>query len=465
MLKLKNNSLSDGSGRTPRPEQVNAVIDINSSLLEHQVYCGNHPPGLGKSFIGRALQISAETGDIVTSDNNLIKQYQDTYPELNAVKGKDRYETEAEYKLAHKRAKSGTPSIFNPLSYHYARQRGLREPELLYIDEAHLFTDMLTFLSAQVIPVARTQVPENPKNEGDLIKWCYNRYDRLKQACSQHDAPNMLFQEFARIAMLKDTLEEGTQNQVFEISKALIPYNGGKPQKCLLLTPVRVPHSLIKAVTGARKVVAVSGTMTRYDAHNIAAGRSFYYDQRDYLTPKENRPVHFDPVDSDFRKDPQVLADKIRKIYLANPVPTLVHTTYGQQKELESLLSDLKPLVNNTVNKADVKQRFLRKGGLWLAAGVSEGLDLPYDACQQMIIPTLLYPDRNDLFIQKRVGLADGDYWYKLRTMQNTVQRLGRGVRAIDDKCISFILDPTFSRLHEETKEEFAPLNVIWERK
>lgn len=464
LVSERSKTLSDGTGRPPRPQQIEMFYDMNKALESHEVYVGNAPPGIGKSFLLKAMQTQADSADIITSDNNLIAQYLTTYPELNCVKGKDRYETEGEYNLAHKRAKMGTPSIFNPLSYHFARQRGLRTPDMVLIDEAHLFVDMLTFLSAQVIPVSQTNVPENAKTEGDLIKWCYARYDRLRKACSQVDAPGALFQEFARIAQLKDTLEEGSQNQVFELSKGLVPINGKKPQKCLILTPVRVPHSLIRAVTGARRVVAVSGTATRFDAANIAAGRSFHYDQRDYLTPKENRPVFFDPVDPDLRKDPQTLADKIRKIYLANPVPTLVHVTYGQQKDLESLLNDLRPLVNNTTNKADVKRRFLDRGGLWLAAGVSEGIDLPYEACQQMIIPTLLYPDRNDLFIQKRVGLADGDYWYKLRTMQNTVQRLGRGVRAIDDRCVSFILDPTFARLHEEVGEEFAKLNVIWSR-
>lgn len=456
--------LSDGSGRTPRPEQVELFIGLNEKLLESDVVGANAPPGLGKSFLGRAIQRISSSCDIITSDNALIKQYLQTYPELNAVMGKDRYDNEFEYHEAFRNAKSGTPSIFNPLSYHFARQRGLRRPDKIYIDEAHLFADMLTYLAAQVIPVSKTQVPENAKNEGDLIKWCYARYDRLKKAISLPDAPGALFQEFERIARLKDSLEEGSQNQVFQISKDMVMLGGGRPQKCLILTPVRVPHSLLRAVTDSRKVIAVSGTMTRYDLELIAAGRSYSHIQTQYLTPKENRPVYFNPVDPDFRKDPETLAKKIDEIYSANPVPTLVHATYGQQKELAELLGKHRPLVNSTTNKAEVKRKFMDRGGIWIAAGVSEGLDLPYESCQQMILPSLLYPDRGDLFVQKRVGLGDGAYWYDLRTMQNTVQRLGRGVRAADDYCVSHILDPSFARLHERVKHEFAELNVIWEK-
>jgi Helicase C-terminal domain len=464
---------SDGTGRDPRPEQVVAFNEITQGLQQAQVVCENQPPGYGKSFLARSLQRVTDSCDIITSDNALIRQYKDTYPELNSVIGKDHYETEELYKEAHQKAKEGTPSIFNPLSYHFARQRKLRVPDLIVIDEAHLLVDMLTYLAAQVIPIAGTNVPENAKHEGDLISWCYARYARLQKAVFASEAPGAkilesdrlkVYKEFQSIARLKDSLDEGSQNQVFDISKAMIPVNGRRPQKCLVLTPVRVPHSLIKAVTDARKVVAVSGTMTNYDAQQLAAGRTFVYNQRPYLTPKENRPVYFDPVDSDFRKerDPQVLADKIVEIYSANPVPTLVHVTYAQQKELEQLLGNLRPLVNNTRNKADVKRRFLEFGGLWLAAGVSEGLDLPYGACEQMIIPTLMYPDRQDLFIQKRVGMTDGDFWYNLRTMQNTVQRLGRGVRAADDKCVAHILDPTFARVYNRVSHEFATLNILW---
>lgn len=456
---------NDGSDRTPRPAQLELYIGIKEQLLESEVVGVNAPPGLGKSFLARSLQRENGSTDIITSANDLIAQYRSDYEVLNPVMGRDRYDTAEEYNSAHKNAKSGAPSIFNPLSYHFARQRGLRSPDLIVVDEAHLLVDMLTYLSAHVIPIAKTQVPGNAKTEGELIKWCYNRYDRLKTALSHPDAPGALFQEFERIARLKDTLEEGSQNQVFEISKAMVPVGGKRPQKCLVLTPVRVPHNLIKAVTGARKVVGLSGTLSRYDAEQLAAGRSFSYIQREYLTPKENRPVYYNPVDPDLRKDPQALADKILEIYSANPVPTLVHVTYEMQGVLSQLLGKIRPLVNNTTNKAAVKEKFLRYGGVWLASGCAEGVDLPYDACRQVIIPVLMYPDRGQLFVQKRVGLPDGDRWYKIRTIQNTVQRLGRGLRAEDDWCVSHILDPSFSRLYPQVQDEFASLNIIWEKK
>ncbi len=439
--------------------------DIDESLRDgFSVVAENAPPGSGKSAVARCLQRQFTPTDIITSNNHLIGEtYLKDYP-LNAVMGKDHYATEDEYAAAHKLART-IPSIFNPLSYHFARERGLREPSMIVIDEAHLFVDMLTYLSAYVFPVSKTKIPENAKTEGDLIKWCYNRYDLLKKAISVPDAPGQLFQEFAKIARLRDTLLEGSQHQVFEISKAMIPIGGRRPQKCVVLTPTRVPSGLIKSVTNACRVVAMSGTMSQFDAEIIAAGRSLVYNQRQNLTPKERRPVHFDPVPQETRKDAQTLSIKIRNIYLANRVPTLVHVTYQQQNLLADLLQDLRPLTNTSQNKAKVKKKFVNDGGIWLAAGCAEGIDLPYSQCEQVIIPNVMFPDMGDPFVQKRMGLSDGQYWYKLRGVQNTIQRLYRGLRAADDKCVGHILDPAWSRVYPELQHEFAEINMIWGRK
>jgi len=456
--------LSDGTGREPRPEQQELYNQlINSSA---QVVGANAVTGIGKSMLARGIQMQNHPCDIITPDNALVKQYLRTYPELNAVMGKERYDSAEEYKTAHGRAKAGAPSVFNPLSHYYAKERGLRRPSTIVIDEAHLFADMLTFLSAMIIPVTKTGVPENAQNEGDLIRWCYKRYEKLKEAVKLPNVSSLVIQEFEKMATLKGALEEGTQNQVFQINKDVVMLNGRRT-KCLVLIPLRIPNALVRAATDADKVYALSGSMTHFDMSVLSAGRSFEFIRGEYLTPPENRPVYFNPVDPDFRKDPEVLAAKIKEIYLSNKVPTLVHVTYGQARLLADLLNELRPMTNRAdpVHKAEVVERFKRYGGIWLASGVSEGIDLPYDACRQMIIPTLLYPDRNDLFVQKRVGLADGQEWYDVRTYANTVQRLGRGVRAKDDSCVSHILDPSFARLHDRVGDQFAKMNIIWEKK
>lgn len=451
---------SDGTPRLPRAIQTEVLSQIERGLLFSDCVAANLPPGMGKSWIARALQRDRHTADIITSDNALIEQYRRLYPVLNVVIGKDHYDTEEEYAEAHRRARK-EDTIFNPLSYYYARERGLRSPDLLIVDEAHLLVDMLTYISSYVLPLRKTKAPDSAKNEFALIKWCHERYSRLREAIETGKAPNAIYHEFERIARLKHTLDEGSHKQLFYTSTVMAPY-GGRMQKCLILQPLRVPERLIAHVTNANKVLFMSGTLSAYDAQHLSAGRSVEYIQQPYLAPPDQRVINYTPVPHEKRKDISVLADKIKSIYASNPVPTLVHCTYAQQSLFAEALMDLKPLVNTNKNKQSVKDRFLKTGGIWLAAGCAEGLDLPYSACEQMIIPTLLFPDKGDAFVQKRIGLEDGAFWYKLRTYQNTVQRLGRGVRAADDKCVSWILDPAFSAIHQACHDQLAPLNIVW---
>lgn len=451
---------SDGTPRKPREIQLLTLNEIEQHMKGNVCVAANLPPGMGKSWMARALQRSLPAVDIITSDNGLIQQYSNSYPTLNVVIGKEHYETEDQYHEAHKRARK-EDSIFNPLSYYYARERGLRSPDLLIADEAHLLIDMLTYISCYVLPLRKTKAPDNAKSELELIKWCYERYNRLRDTIETGHAPNAVYQEYEKIARLKHTLGEGTQKQLFHTATVMAQH-GGRMQKCLVLQPLRVPENLVAHVTQASRVLFMSGTLSKYDAQHLAADRSSSYIQQPYLAPPSQRVVNYTPVPHESRKDILVLADKIKSIYAGNKVPTLVHCTYAQQSLFAEALMDLNPLTNNTKNKHAIKERFIKNGGIWLAAGCAEGLDLPYEACEQMIIPTLLFPDKGDAFVQKRVGLEDGQFWYKLRTYQNTVQRLGRGVRAADDKCVSYILDPAFSSIHQACHEQLAPLNIVW---
>lgn len=452
---------SDGSGREARAEQVGLLNEIEEKLLTNEVVTASVPPGYGKTYIMRALQRHYHDVDIVTYSNDLIDQAKKQYPQLNVVKGVDHYDDEDDYKDAHRKARAGLDSIYNSGSYRIAQQRGLRKPKLLIIDEAHLMLDMLLFNAALSFSVSKTKIPENAKTEFDLIKWATARYEMLKAAMTKPDAPEAVFNEFQKIAQVVNSIDLGSQKNVYEISKVVRP-DGNRNTKHIALRPLICPPGIIRDCTSADRVLFLSGTLSRSDGSELAAGRSHVHITRDYLTPAENRPVYYRPVSDKDRLNVEALADEIRKIYLANPVPTLVHVTYNMQSAFAHALDTLNPLTNSNNNKISVANAFRRRGGIWIAAGLAEGIDLPYDECRQIIIPTLMYPDRGNAFIQKRVGLEGGQHWYKVRTLQNTIQRLGRGVRAADDKCVSYILDPTFPRLYEDTKDEFVSLNTIW---
>lgn len=159
----------------------------------------------------------------------------------------------------------------------------------------------------------------------------------------------------------------------------------------------------------------------------------------------------------------KVLAAKVRELYeYHGRCPTLVHVTYGDSNAYRNELFDLDPLVNSTVNKFETEEEFRRRGGIWIAAGCAEGIDLADDACRLLIIPSLLFANKGDIHVQKRLGLPDGQRWYALKTLESTIQRLGRGVRHANDRCISYILDPSFARLWVSYGSQFEKLNIVW---
>ena len=140
----------------------------------------------------------------------------------------------------------------------------------------------------------------------------------------------------------------------------------------------------------------------------------------------------------------------------------LVHVTYGEVDEYVRNLADLYPIRNTSRNKEKSQQDFERLGGIWLAAGCSEGIDLPDERCRTIIIPRLQFPNKGDMYVQKRLGRPDGRKWYGIKTLETTIQQLGRGNRHSEDYCTSYVFDPYFPALWQEYGDEFESLNIIW---
>ena len=77
----------DGSGREPRPIQVEA-LNWTRDHWDKRFLVMQLPVGIGKSFIARTIQRVTQAG-IITPTNALLDQYAETYTSLNYLKGKD----------------------------------------------------------------------------------------------------------------------------------------------------------------------------------------------------------------------------------------------------------------------------------------------------------------------------------------------------------------------------------------
>lgn len=451
--------------KPPKNHQLEIDAEVSRLFAEgYEVVGLNLPPGYGKSYLARGWQRKWRNTDIITANNNLIKQYRRDYPELNAVMGKERYDTAEEYESAKRYARAQTPSIFNPLSALFTSPRETRQVEHIIVDEAHTLGEMLRTSAACTFNTSTSGIPKWVTSEYHLIRWIKQRFQELTDAMGSAPTKQVI-REYEKIGALYYTINGQEQNSIFSISRSRTVVRGRRVET-LTVDVVDYPMGVVQKLFGNAKVVLMSGTLTKYETEKLANGRKWAWVSRPYLAPPENRPVYVRGLDREDRKDIAKVCNEIRRIYKeSGEQPMLVHVTYGDIDEYRHHLNGLPVLYNSSRSKQDTEMRFRRVGGIWLAAGCSEGIDLPDDACRTIVIPRLQFPNKGDIYTQKRLGRPDGRKWYAIKTLETTIQQLGRGNRHSEDYCTGYVLDPYFSALWEEYKSEFEPINIVWEHK
>ncbi len=70
---------------------------------------------------------------------------------------------------------------------------------------------------------------------------------------------------------------------------------------------------------------------------------------------------------------------------------------------------------------------------------MSEGVDLPYDKCRFQVIYKIPFPYLGDKQVDMR--RRRDQKWYAYKTVMTLMQAYGRGMRAEDDSCYTYILD------------------------
>ncbi len=460
-VSLKRRFETDGV-RPPRDCQKDYLYHLGRRWPLCSVFGAHLPPGYGKTYISKSIQQAyGSNALVITNSNQLLDQYVGDYPDTNSVKGRAHYKHVEEYREAFTRVKD-TPSIANPLSYYYGVISGRIEvPEVIIIDEAHKLYDTMFLTAYTEFSIRDLGIPEL-NNAQELSQWVYEIIDKCDTQWKRiHTLSNSdqtkFYQIYEQLCVLKELVQSGDNNFTFEVKYAK---HKGRMQKVLQVTPVELTRDMFWPFLNASKLVLLSGTFTQYDL-------KFYSDNADYytggyLTRPENRVVKYYPVADGQRKCPETLAKRILEIYESEGKGnTLVHATYDMAKKLAPLIPDA--ITHTKATKLKAINRFRVEGGILIASGCAEGIDLPDDLCRVVIIPNLLYPNLGDDMVRKRRALKGGIFRYNLDTIMTTIQQLGRGTRHAEDRCKSYVLDPQFSMLYQQTYEHLPnDLNIDW---
>lgn len=464
----------DSSGRTPRDVQVQALDWLGKNWSNAEAFALQLPVGSGKSACAKAIA-DAANGMIVTPSNILINQYREVYPKTNFLQGKNHYTCssgltcsdwvdvleqkpcpQCPYVSCKEKAIQGQQTFYNPLSLYYASlHKDWHSPQVLIIDEAHQLPGMISMLSGVKLRQSMYKFNASHTNELAIIPWLTQQIEQLGKLSTYYSKDKKrlkeIVEEFEKLKLVRIGIESDAANYAIWIERGMFR---GKPDSFLCIKPVRPPRSIVQAFLDTRKVVLLSGTLMQADVHDLVGDRRTLSLDLPSPIPKENRTVLYKPVSFPMNAstDPQRIVDSIEAVIKDNPrLNTIIHVSYAMSKRLRNLFSI--PIIwNDSEDKAKKLLQFTTHGGIFLAAGCSEGLDLRGDLCRLNIIPKLLYPNLGDPVVQKRKSLEDGDAWYAGETLKSLVQQTGRSTRSETDYSKIYVLDPGFARLFRQHK-------------
>jgi Rad3-related DNA helicase len=174
--------------------------------------------------------------------------------------------------------------------------------------------------------------------------------------------------------------------------------------------------------------------------------------------PVENRRIRYVPVASLTAKTKDEAVPKIlkatKKIILDHPGErVLIHTvSYHLAKDMVKGLGKLGRPVYSYLAAKDkdmaLEGYLATEGSVLVAASMDRGVDLPDDDCRVQIIAKIPYPYLGDKQVNARMRRTrNGQSWYSLQALRAMVQMTGRGVRADDDWCETYVVDTQFQEL------------------
>lgn len=467
----------DGSGRKPRIGQIQFLNWYVRT--KGRIKVAILPVALGKSFIAKALQQGVNC-NIITCNNVLVDQYSDGYPLDNILKGAARYTCPAypgqtcdvvrdifggcsncEYEKCRERANSGEGTVFNPMSLYALMRSNTAEgmpsfrstrPALTIVDEAHQLPSMLKLLSSASFSARDYALPKDITSYPKVLKWLKETKDSILVLTKTVKEANKL----AELEVEKRKFDHVIHGFSEDQANYAVYIEERNRHKHLVLTPIKVVRSVADRILGTGPILFMSGTLFKTDIEELIGSSVYDIYEAPSPIPKEQRPLYYEPAPfrMNYQTDPKLIVALIEQKIAQNPgVNTIIHVSYALSKRLQPHFG-IKFIYNDAMNKSEKLEEFKRDGGVFLAAGCAEGVDLPGDMCRLTIIPQLLFPALNDPLVMKRKALVDGETWYALQVLGTLIQQVGRSTRHEADWSKSYCFDQMLGSIYARFKHE-----------
>jgi hypothetical protein len=425
----------------------------------------NAPCGTGKSAIAKAIMEEFPDAVYMTPNNMLVHQLAEFYPDVNVLIGKKHYTCTKDSTMScelamlrkgHRQCKEcpylqareayllgHRPTAFNPISYWYAQKDSRwKKPSVVIVDEADKLIEMLMLISGDTFG-SKYKPPRNLNDLIEVADWLKSKLEVLSTLVynAPAESADKYLGELDKVQRVLSAIELSPENFVFE--------NDDKGD--LVIFPTDPPRRVIEDLLNADHIVLMSATLYRSDVEEIT--NEYSYLELDSPIDEARRRIIVSPsvVRFNWKTDPVLIADWIREQMIKYPSRnTIAHVTYEDAKKLKKYFKEA--YVHTPETKKEVLREFKEKGGLWLASGVHEGIDLPDELCTLNLIPRLPRANITDPIIKRRLARAGGQRGYDISVLKVLQQAAGRTTRHEEDYSTVVVADASFLTLIKKYK-------------
>jgi Rad3-related DNA helicase len=473
------------NGRKPRAEQAQALLEIEAGWDSHDIFVLNVPTGAGKTLISDCIaQWQAASGKrchLVVPDNMLLAQAEvECAKEAAVMKAQRFYEctwkglddkpvkgtrATCPYKSCKKKFTDGCPYMRSLKKWQksnvrisnywlVAAHKMVDKCDVYIMDEAHKFTSYLASLCAKRIWHREMAFPLEAQTYIQIKNWCQHALEQLDHVDKGHPKMNLKIE--LQILWQELTSDVGK----YTVTSTYADYRG-HPEPCIELRPIEVRDALPLAVNRktTKKMVLLSATFSKWDLKELGLenNRVLYVNVGSPI-PVDRRPVYIKPVLSNRVQDGYRDLDELLKVLtvLQSKFPTdkgIVHLTYSMAREMQrrKIPEELRArLIFHTASDklAQLEKFYASSNGIFIGAGVTEGLDLKHDLARFNVIAKIPWASLVDPVVARKSEEDPMIYsWWAARSV---MQAAGRVSRSADDYGQTWILDSSFNRIPKE---------------
>ena len=342
------------------------------------------------------------------------------------------------------------------LELNYVKHFGKRS--LLILDEAHNIEDKL--MRTMEINLYNRQLEKDIKKvispqtlksaekgewimEIDAIQGHYSDIEIKDLPTNKADRINSTI---AKLKSLKTNLEKEPGNWVIDADEHGVSFK-----------PLRVNHYAEDYLFKHGDVVIfLSATILSHKMFSKWLGldpREVYHIQVDSPFSVEKRPIELNLAGKMSKSRVKQSAPKsieiLQKILKRHEGEKgLIHThSYKCQQYIINNLYSNRLISHGNNNRERVLKYFEEDENplVLVSPSMSEVVDLPYDKCRFQVIYKIPFPYLGDKQVHMR--MKKDQRWYAYKTAMTLMQAYGRGMRAEDDSCVTYILDSDIQML------------------